>query len=64
MNQLKEEFPLQYVKFIKCDVTKLEEIQENYKNIFNDFSKIQIIVNVAGVMCEPQSDLTIGVNVV
>jgi len=37
-------------KFYKCDVTSAEEVRETVRRVYEDFGRIDIVVNAAGVI--------------
>lgn len=61
---LKREFREANIVLIKTDITKKDIIDRTFKDVFDRFRRIDIVVNSAGILCESDIELTLNTNLV
>lgn len=62
--ELSDKYDKKRAKFIKCDVTKDEELNESFQQIIAKNSYIDIIVNAAGIANDADFKKEIEINLV
>lgn len=58
------EFGADKVCFFKCDVMVPAEFESCFKTVLDNFKKVDILINNAGILNDGQWEKMIGINVV
>lgn len=61
---LKRDFREANIILLKTDISKKDVIERTFKEVFDRFRRIDIVVNSAGILRESDIELTINTNLV
>lgn len=60
---LEKEFGKGKAKFFPCDVTKDKDVTDSFQKVVDHCKRLDIVINNAGILNDPQWELTIKINV-